>query len=104
MRLSFEASQNAVARSGQPIEPGRYHRQRCRETWSLKDQESANHLDPGCAALRPGADHNIARPKREIDPTTAVLVGGDIPYGNFGQRVRVTEVRFQIHSWLLQQC
>ena len=51
-----------------------------------EDQQRADHLHPGRAALGPGADHDVAVAEREAGPAGAVLVVGSVTVNWRGHR------------------
>ena len=75
MRLGGERRRHLGERADAHVEPRRDLVERRRERGPVEDQERAQHLRPGGAALRRGADHDVARTERE--PVPAAAVGDD---------------------------
>ena len=75
MRLGGERRRHLGERAGAHVEPRRDLVERRRERGPVEDQERAQHLHPRGAALRRGADHDVARTERE--PVPAAAVGDD---------------------------
>ena len=55
-----------------PVDPWRHPGKGCRE-WSAVDEQEADHLHPGGAALRTGAHDDVVRAVLEVDPSLRAL-------------------------------
>ena len=75
MALRGQVRRQLVPREDEPVDPRREPRQGRRQIRGLEDEQRADHLHPRGAALRPGADHDVAGSVREVEPAGAVLVG-----------------------------
>src|SRR5258708_8318365 len=97
MGLGPEPGDHLLARRDDPVKP---RRQRCERRWQLgglEDEQGADHLHPGRAALGPGADNDIARPEGESFPPRAVLVVRLVPDRLLEHLGSVVESAIPIH-------
>jgi len=73
MRLRGQPRTNLVRVDEVPVEPGRQLGEWRRETRRLVDEEQADHLHPGRAALRPRAHDDVTGAVLEAFPPLAAL-------------------------------
>ena len=76
VRLCLEVGQHCGERAQQDVQPRRDLVERPAECRALEDLQGADHLQPGRAALRRGADHDVAGTEHEPIPAGRVRKGG----------------------------
>ena len=86
--LSLQPSYDLVDRRDLVVDPRRQAGQRGREVRVLEDEQRADHLHPGGAALGPGGDHDVTVAEGELLPPRTVLVVGPV-----ANRVRAHRLR-----------
>ncbi len=89
MALRVEQREDILATLGEHVELRGDLRQRPVKQGGLEDQQRADHLHPGGAALGRCADHDVAGPKHESVPARAVLGKRVIAWSGGTQRAHV---------------